>query len=289
MINKLIESGLALVPIPHGLKGPLLKGWNNRENVVTDTSKIELLSNQNIGLAHAYCIPTPTCAIDIDDYKKARLWLSERGFYLDGALKAPDGVVIYSGKKYSLKLLYRLPSEVGSLESKQLAGPDGSMMLEFRCAAKNGTTVQDILPPSLHPSGTHYRWIGKGSPLKIPNIPQGLLDTWLQIINKDSKKICPTSDYQEIETPRRVARIREMLTFIDAACDRPTWRNLIWSLLSTGWDSAEKLAMNWSMTAPEAWDENQFWGVVNSYSSSIENRHTLGTVVHFARLGGWHE
>jgi hypothetical protein len=285
MINKLIDSGLALIPVPAGLKGPTSKGWNNRENVVTDTS---LLNNQNIGLAHAYCTPTPTCAIDIDDYREAKAWLNERAIDLDTALKASDAVVIWSGKKYSLKLLYRLPSDVGPIESKQLAGADASMMLEFRCAAKNGTTVQDILPPSLHPSGTQYQWIGKGSPLKIPNIPQGLLDIWLQLLNNDSKKIRPTSVHQEIETPRRVARVREMLTFIDAACDRPTWRNLIWSLLSTGFDCAEDLAMEWSMSAPEAWDENQFWGVVNSYNNSIDNRHTLGTVVHFAKLGGWH-
>src|SRR5512132_2020106 len=97
-----VRAGLALVPIPTGLKGP--KGsaaldWNVRENCVTTKEQAARLNGCNFGLAHLYCSPTPTAAIDIDDLSLATPWLAERGIDLRGLLNANDSVQVSSGRE----------------------------------------------------------------------------------------------------------------------------------------------------------------------------------------------
>ena len=174
-----LAHGLALVAIPAGKKGPVTSGWNKPENAITDPDKAELLTG-NIGIAHAYCHPTPTIALDIDDLPKARIWLAKHDIDLDALLDADDGVQISSGRNGRAKLLYRLPSDTVPIPTKQITDTQsGEMVLEFRCASANGLTVQDVLPPSIHPeTGMPYQWAGKGSWHNIPEIPQHLLVTW---------------------------------------------------------------------------------------------------------------
>ncbi len=288
-VEELLKSGLALVPVPVGRKGPSAKGWNLRENAITQSCEANRLVNKNVGLAHAYCEPTPTCAIDIDDYPKAKRWLSIRQIDIKALLLEHKAVVIASGKKNSIKILYRLPHETGALVSKQVKCNAGSMMLEFRCASRDGKAVQGLLPPSRHPSGSTYQWMGQGSPLKIPTIPKHLLYIWLQLIGTGNKKPHTQTCNQSLETPRRVARVREMLSFIDANCDYFTWRGVVWALLSTGWSCATELAWEWSETAPMRFNEDGFWALAESYKQEIEDGHSIGTIKYFARLGGWNE
>ena len=86
--QSLIESGVALVRIPYGKKGSTTVGWNLREQVITDPNKYDLLRGMNIDRAHAYCTPSPTCAIDIDNYPAAQPWLAMHGIDLLALLKA---------------------------------------------------------------------------------------------------------------------------------------------------------------------------------------------------------
>lgn len=289
MIDDLLNSGLTLVPVPAGRKGPSAKGWNLRENAITQSHEASRLANRNVGLAHGYCAPTPTCAIDIDNFRKAKRWLSSRHIDLKALLLEHKAVVIASGKKNSIKILYRLPHETGALVSKQVKCDAGSMMVEFRCATRDGKTVQDLLPPSRHPSGSTYQWMGKGSPLQIPTIPKHLLAIWLQLIGNENKKFHTQTCNQSLETSRRVARVKEMLSFINADCDYFTWRGVVWALLSTGWSCATELAWEWSKTAPGRFNESDFVVLAESYKQGIESGHSLGTIYHFARLGGWIE
>lgn len=171
MIAAYIGAGLALVPIPHGEKGPTSHGWNLPKNCIrTKDAAVRLNGACNIGLAHAYCTPSPTCAIDVDNMEKARPWLAKRGVDIDDLLAAPDAVRIDSGRPGRAKLLYRL------LEPLSTQQPADSG-IELRCAASNGNTVQDVLPPSIHPeTGEPYRLIGNIA--KIPLIPDSLLALW---------------------------------------------------------------------------------------------------------------
>ena len=291
-LDCLVLDGLALVPIPLREKAPNTTGWNLRHNCITDASRIGHLSGLNIGLAHAYCTPSPTCALDVDHYPHAKDWLASHDIDLDSLWSAQDAVVILSGKKNSMKLLYRLPADIKPLESKKIVGPDGASALEFRCATKDGKTVQDVLPPSIHPDGHQYRWMGDGDPAHMPQIPASLLQVWLGLISNNSRvalrrKPFSVEHHLRPETPRQIAILKDALGFISADCDYETWRNIVWAILSTGWLCAEDLALKWSETAPERFDFDAFWVLANSFIPDHPNQITVGTVWHHARYGGW--
>lgn len=288
-VPEMLTAGYALVPIPLGMKGPQTLGWNTREKCCLTVDQAPDLTGLNVGLAHAYCTPTPTCAIDIDHYPSAKLWLATHGIDLNLLLTSCDAVVIWSGKKNSLKLLYRLPPGVPPLESKKINGLGGRCALEFRCATKEGKTVQDVLPPSLHPDGHRYRWVGAGDLCRLPAIPEDLLEVWQALIANTarvSRRGINVSSPRP-ETPRQIATVRDMLKHIDADCSYERWRNSVWSVLSTGWECAEDLAQEWSKTAPDRYDEDAFWLVAASYMPAHSSPITLGTVCYLAREGGW--
>jgi len=284
-------SGCALVTMPIGTKGPQKKNWNCLHNSIRHPAT-QCFDNKNIGLAHAFCSPSPTGAIDIDNEEHASRWLASHGISLDFLVQARDSVVIKSGKKLSLKLLYRLPLDCKPLESKKIAGPDGLSALEFRCATKEGKTVQDVLPPSVHPDGHQYRWIGNGNPLHIPEIPNELLDLWKLLISNGSRvafrhQASSLVAHKRPESPRQVATILDALNYINADCSYEIWRNVVWAILSTGWLCAEDMALKWSKTAPERFDWDSFWLVANSYIPDLPDGISVGTIYHRARLGGW--
>ncbi|MFM7503250.1 MAG: PriCT-2 domain-containing protein [Betaproteobacteria bacterium] len=255
------------------------------EYLITTPSKLPKLGTSNLGLAHA-CSTPPTSAVDIDQFKPATAWFTARGIDLVSLIEAPDAVGISSGREGSAKLLYRLPIEIDPLPSIKITDRQKSCILEFRCASKNGRTVQDLIPPSTHPTGSTYRWTGAGNPLKIPEIPGNVLKIWQELIKpKPKQKTLKFDPSARPETPRQIAIVKDLLNRIDASCCYETWRDCIWALLSTGWTCAENLAYEWSRSAPDRFCEEAFWTVVNSYESDRKDPITVGTLYHFARLG----
>jgi putative DNA primase/helicase len=285
-IKAMLNVGLRLVAIPFGEKRPLLKSWNCRDKVIDSIDKVSQLSGTNVGLAHAFCTPNPTCAIDCDDYIHATQWLAERGIDLLGLQNAQDAVGVMSGKKNSFKLIYRLPAEALVLASKAITGPSGNMMLEFRCATKKGLTVQDVLPPSIHPSGSQYRWMGAGSILNLPTLPDCLLQLWLELLKVNHRKQVNAASVTSPETPRQVAILEYWLKFIDADCDYETYRNVIWGIASTGWECAYQVALDWSLMAEHRFEEHMLDALFYSYDPHRDDRITLGTIYHYAKQGG---
>jgi hypothetical protein len=224
----------------------------------------------------------------LDDYKASKKWLACKGVDLDALLCSPDAVVIHSGKVNSLKLIYRLPAGMPPMPSKSIKNPDATMMIEFRCASTEGHTVQDVLPPSVHPSGTQYKFIGSGSILDIPTIPKLLFDIWVELLSANTRiKMATNVCTPPPETPRGVARVQEMLNHISADCDYETYRDVVWSVLSTGWTCAEQLAEQWCRSAPDRFEEVNFISIINSYNPNRIAPITLGTLTFLARKGGF--
>jgi putative DNA primase/helicase len=286
-MEAMINAGFSFVSIPLGKKGPSHTGWNRRENVISKFDQISSLSGVNIGLAHAYCTPNPTCSIDLDDAVQAVGWLSERGINLSDLQSAPDSVGISSGKRNSSKLIYRLPGSVPVLASKAITGPRGDTILEFRCATKDGRTVQCVLPPSIHPSGSRYSWVGSGSILQLPTLPDGLLQIWLELLkSKDNSGRSISIPISTPETPRQIAILKQLLAFIDADCDYVTYRNVIWGIVSTGWSCAYEIALAWSLTTEHRFEEHTLDALFVSYDPNRDDRITVGTLYHYAREGG---
>ena len=88
-------------------------------------------------------------------------------------------------------------------------------------------------------------------------------------------------------SPRDLAVIKDALQYISADCGYVVWRNVVWALLSTGWQNAEDIACAWSETAPDRFDLGKFELLVDTYNANIQCGHTIGTIYHYARLGGW--
>jgi len=101
------------------------------------------------------------------------------------------------------------------------------------------------------------------------------------------RKLAKTYISTAPETPREIARVQEMLDHISADCDYETYRDVVWSVLSTGWTCAEQLAENWCQTAPHRFEEDDFINVLNSYDPNKTNPITLGTLTFLARKGGF--
>jgi putative DNA primase/helicase len=294
-----VTAGWALISIPKGKKGPTTKGWNEKANAITDPERAGEL-NGNIGLAHAYCSPFPTMALDLDDMERASAWLAARGIDVAELLDADDAVQIVSGRIGRGKLLYRLPSGLNPIESltiKEAANVDGEekqiTVLEFRCGTVDGLTMQDVLPPSIHPdTGTPYRWDGKGDRRQIPEIPAALLAAWQQELvarqaSRAQRKDRQCSLSRVEDTPRQRARLAEMLGHISADCSYELYRDMVWAILSLGWHDGEDIAEAWCLTAPEEFKEASFWNVVNSYDPNRYPAPTIGTIIFHARAGGW--
>lgn len=177
-IESYIEHDLALIPIPRGQKGPNTSGWNERGKAIVDRIRAASITG-NVGLAHQYC-KRPTMALDIDDLEGSRAWFKEHNIDLDALLNAPDAVQITSGRPNRCKLVYRLPPRCKSKVTCQVKDPTTSNMLfELRCSSANDKTMQDVLPPSIHPdTGKPYTWAGRGSYTKLPTIPPALFFCW---------------------------------------------------------------------------------------------------------------
>lgn len=172
-----VKHGLALVPIPLGTKGPTLLGWNLPENAVTTIDAAANMTG-NVGLLHSYC-SHPTACVDIDHLTTATTLLEAEGINIDLLIGAKDSVLISSGRPNRAKLLYRLPENISPLETIQIEDSgSGSMVVELRSASRNGKSMQDLLPPSKHPTGTDYEWAGLGHWSKPPELPPEIFDYW---------------------------------------------------------------------------------------------------------------
>lgn len=281
-----IRSGLALVPVPRGKKGPRTSGWNERENAITSVRDLSRLKNMNVGIAHAYCSPVPTCAIDIDHGPTAMAYLKKHGIDLAPLIKSTTAPVISSGNPKKLKIIYRLPSGEPPISTQVLKSAD-QIFLEFRCSSRSGLTVQDILPGSTHPSGTTYVLLN-GDILDIPEIPSALLEHWRFLGATKRTSIKTKGHTSDEETPRNVARLKGALDFISADCDYEKWRNVVWGILHTNWSVAIDIAEEWSRTAPERFDQDAFEILVGSYDPHHQSPITTATVFHLAKMGGWY-
>lgn len=234
-----VRHGWALVPIPSGEKGPTSKEWNALERCVTTPAAAAKRSWQNFGLAHAY---SGTCSIDIDDLESASAWLAERGINLAALLSDPYAVCISSGRPNRAKLLYRLAEP---LPSKKIIEAKANI-IDFRCSNTKGTTVQDVLPPSIHPdTGQPYVWdcglVGDWH--ELPDIPAALLTVWQSLI-ADNTRTSPAEDTQPVD----LDTLREKLSHRDPDVDRDSW---VEDLAVIHWEtrgSADglELAVEWS-------------------------------------------
>lgn len=287
-VEAYVRHGWSLVPIPPGTKGPATKGWNERQNALV--SHAQLPPGWGIGLAHAY---SGTMAVDVDDWDRAAFELMMHGISLQGLYDAPDAVIVDSGRQGHGKLLYAMPLGMAIPSRKFMdsrTGADGKPerynFLDLRCGTANGLTVQDVLPPSIHPDTRQpYRWAGRGHWTRLPQIPQALLDFWMRSL--EVQRAAPTSttnvDWSEIETA---------LPVIDPSCSREEWITVGMALHHAGTESGDidhafNLWDQWSQPSSKYPGERGLLGQWRSFRSDKGTAVKLGSLFRLARAAGW--
>ncbi len=166
------ESGLALVHVPNGEKGPRHRGWNDPANAITDPVDAERFWTRKpwYGIA-ALLEPSKIVALDVDDEQRAEQILAHFDIDLE-ALRATTPTV--AGRHY--RMIFRAPVE--PLRHRSIAWPKqnsmgaSSVILELRAGM-----VADTLPPSKHPTAGEYRWTVPPRD-GFPPLPAGLLELW---------------------------------------------------------------------------------------------------------------
>lgn len=213
-----VAQGWVLVPIARGSKGPRTEGWNLIANCITNTDQCGRVRD-NVGLALAY---SRMCTLDLDNLELARRYMQGRRIDLDELLGAADAVRISSGRPNRAKLLYRLPAGVAPLASKQLKAEG----FELRCATVDGRTLQDVLPPSIHPETNEpYTWdypeplIGHWS--IPPTLPTELLALWQELIKPVEREV---NEKAPLGLGKR--ELRELLKQYDPSTGYQEWVEL---------------------------------------------------------------
>src|SRR5574343_871114 len=282
-----VRVGWHLVPIPNGTKGPKTSGWNKKENTITDPNKIP--PGHGVGLCHAY---SGTMALDIDNWGRASKELTDHGIDLQALYDAPDAVIINSGNPGHGKLLYAMPFGM-ALTSKKLVDslPDGSKYnyLDFRCATAAGLTVQDVLPPTIHPvTCKPYQWAGNGNWQRLPQIPQALLDVWQSLLAEDTERKISVTGAVDASWEE----IRQALDHIDPSISREEWVQIGMALHYAGTateqlDQALSIYDEWSAQSPTKYKgQRDILTVWKSFKVS-DGGVKLGTLFHFAQQAGW--
>lgn len=274
LIDDYIQQGWSLVPVPQGSKGPRAPGWNLPAAAIR--SSMDLTPFQGVGLMHAY---SGTMALDIDDWM-----LTRKRIDIDALYAAPDAVTILSGKPGRGKLLYKMPFGL-TLPTKKFE-IDDVLAFELRCGTMNERTVQDVLPPSIHPeTGRPYEWGGTGHWTRLPIIPGVVLDIWQAALKNERPAVVNgvNSSWSEI---------RNALFYINSDCSRQEWINCGMALHWAGEQTfnAEEgfyLWDEWSRRGEKYPGERaiaQQWG---SFRTNKQVSVTLGTLYQIAGQYGW--
>ena len=153
-----------------------------------------------------------------------------------------------------------------------------------------------VIPNSMHPGGTFYRFI-QGDLRTMSEIPSWMLASMLETNDvkterKKSKKHVNESapkTFDQSETPRKRALMIDMLNYISPNCDYITWRNCVWGILSTGWPSAYEIAHKWSAKS-DVWNSAMFSDLISKYEpgrDGIDGPISAGKIYYYARIGGY--
>ena len=264
-------AGWKLCVIPAGAKGPTGTGWNERGvDIVPDGS--------NIGLLHAL---SGTAALDIDSMPLAAEWLLERGVDLHALLADTSNVQIISGREGSAKLLFALPFPLPSKKIIVKRNGVRTTALEFRCASTDGASVQDVLPPSVHPSGTTYAWCGDWR--NLPTFPEKLLELWMTLLSGERTETVKTANKYDLP----LEHLPDLLAVFNPDTDRDSWIRLAMGLKFEYGDEAYPYWLEWSSKGTKFKGDRECMTQWASLSNEKPSKVTMGTVINMALDAGW--
>ena len=182
--------GLKLVPLRG--KVPIGAGWNLDANLISTAMAAEQHWTQNPADNVGVCLePSGLCSLDADSPNEARQVLGAEGIDLDGLMTTTPTII---GR--APRLEFQAPQDF-RLSPKAVAWPRRSpdekplTVLELRAGR-----VQDVLPPSIHPSTRRpYQWLTPPV-AEFPPLPQSLLALWLDFdaFRRRARNRCPWAE-----------------------------------------------------------------------------------------------
>jgi hypothetical protein len=199
-ISTYTNMGWALVGIPAGSKAPSTFGWQQR---ATPVDYWEKNPSHNVGLLHSL---SGTVALDIDHLENTRMIFEALNIDLDAMMSGAPRIV---GRPDRGKVLFRAPDDM-TLTTRKISWPvDGDprkteVVFELRAGS-----VQDVLPPSIHPdTGLPYTWAGTPLSDGLPNIPDQLLTIWDEWdrFRPQMADVCPWKRKAEFMPPPKPRR-----------------------------------------------------------------------------------
>ena len=194
------QLGLALVGIPAGSKAPSTFGWQTKS---TSPEYWTQNPSHNIGLLHSL---SGTVALDIDHLENTRTIFDALNIDLDAVTASAPRIV---GRPDRGKVLFRAP-DGDPLTTRKISWPvDGDprrteVVFELRAGS-----VQDVLPPSIHPdTGNPYRWAGPSIADGLPPIPDQILTIWREWdrFRPQMADLCPWKRSPEFQPPPKPRR-----------------------------------------------------------------------------------
>lgn len=130
-------------------------------------------------------------------------------------------------------------------------------------------------------------WNARGGLIDCTDALEQLIRIWFPVKQSVCRgKSKASNTYPPEETPRNIAWALQLLSYIDSDCSYETYRNVIWALEATGWSCIDDIQRKWSLGAPERFSEDGLTVIKASFDYR-DGGITFGTLVHYARLGGY--
>lgn len=272
--------GWRVVPIHEG-KGPKATGWNLPDRQWLPS---EWANAIGLGLLHA---ESGTMAFDVDDLAGSIKWFAERG--LDLPTMLGKGVGIARGDPNRTKRIYAAPAFMLPPSVKVPCPDDGHGLFELRCASANGRSVQDLLPPSLHPTGSRYQWEGDWKAASA--LPETLLTVW-QSLRAPVPLPLENTITSTASTDATWTEITEALEHINPDCSRQDWITVGMGLHAHGAqcnqiDQAFTVWNTWSAMGAKYPGPRAMAQQWHSFRDDKVTTVTMGSVFKLARDAGW--
>lgn len=276
-VKMYLDAGWKLAPIPKGTKGPVVQGWNRDGGWLKSVD--DLPPNHGVGLLHAF---SGTMALDIDSGVDATPILKDMGVDLGELIKNADSVSISSSSAGKWKMLFKMPDGLILPTKKIMVG--NVTAFELRNATTDGKSVQDVLPPSIHPNGRAYVWHAHKSFTELPLIPLLLLQYWQGLVTKKDEIATRERDESQKLTRDCIAK---MLDHLDASCGRKEWIDVGMALHD--WDAEEGYSLwdEWSRRS-EKYEPNGGNSTSKQWSSfkPKDGGITIATLIEMYRISG---
>jgi hypothetical protein len=282
-VQAYIDHGWKVIPIPPGTKGPHTTRWN-RPGAHLKTAA-DMRPGHGVGLCHAY---SGTMALDIDSPDAFHL-LQAEGIDLQAMLDAPDAVQIKSHRPGSHKLLFKLPEGLSPTTIK--VKHNGACAYELRHGTDDGLTVQDVLPPTIHPDTLKpYQWAGAGDWRNPPVIPEALVRHWMDLIASRAANSASKAANSASALPCSEGvweRSKEAMNALDPNMPHDEWIKAGTALKDTGHPEAFDVFDTWSAKATRPGAYRGTRHVMSQWASFDTSRVGLDSLFFMAREAGW--